>query len=51
MLDKILTKEVIGPISIVIGFSITYFIFKNIIKKVLKKGDKRKQTLIGLFKN
>lgn len=51
MLDKILTKEVIGPISIVIGFSIVYFIFKNIIKKVLKKGDKRKQTLIGLFTN
>lgn len=51
MLDKLLTKQVLGPIIIVIGFSIIYFIFKKIIKKVLSKGDKRKKTLIGLFTN
>lgn len=51
MLDKILAKEVIGPISIVVGFSIVYLIFSHIIKKVLKKGNKRKQTLISLITN
>lgn len=51
LLEKILTKKVIGPIGIIIGFSIIYLIFKKIIKKVLSKGDKRKKTLIGLFTN
>ena len=51
MLEKLLTKRVIGPIAIVVGFGILYFIFKKIIKKVLSKGDKRKKTLISLFTN
>lgn len=51
MLEKILTKQVIGPIGIIIGFSILYLIFRKIIRKVLSKGDKRRQTLIGLFTN
>lgn len=54
MLEILLSKKVLGPIIIIIGFSIVYYILKNVIKKVLLNktvDDKRKKTIISLINN
>lgn len=51
MTEILLSKKVLGPILIILGFSLVYIIFKQIIKKVLKTDNKRKKTLIGLCTN
>ena len=51
LMDVILSKKVLGVALIVICFSLIYFIFKKIIKKVLKSIDKRRKTLISLITN
>lgn len=55
MLDIVLQKHIIGPIAIILTFSLTYIIISKIIKKMVKSNDKRidkrKKTLIGLFTN
>lgn len=54
MLEILLSKKVLGPIIIIIGFSIVYYILKNVIKKALLNktvDDKRKRTIISLINN
>lgn len=54
MLEILLSKKVLGPIIIIIGFSIVYYILKNVIKKALLNktvDDKRKKTIISLINN
>ena len=51
IIDVILSKKVLGVFLIIIGFSLTYLIFKKIIKKVLKAADNRRKTLISLITN
>ena len=54
MLEILLSKQVLGPIIIIIGFSVFYQILKKIIKKALiaKLGDdRRKKTIISLLNN
>lgn len=51
MLKVLLSKKVLGPIVIIIGFSVIYFIVKKVIIKILSKGNNRKKTLINLFTN
>lgn len=54
MLEKILVKEVIMPVIIVVASFFTYFILKNVVKKLFKlRGkkidSKRKKTIIMLI--
>lgn len=51
LMDVILSKKVLGVVLIILGFSLIYFIFKKIIKKVLSSADNRKKTLISLITN
>lgn len=56
MLDKILVKEIIGPIVVIVSSIVIYNIFRRIGKTIIMKGaqygDERKtKTLIGLFNN
>lgn len=55
MLDVLLSKQVLGPVIIIIGFSIVYQLLKKIIRKALinkiSKDDKRKKTIISLINN
>lgn len=56
MLEILLSKKVLGPIFIVIGFSLVYFIIKNVIKKTMIKKknnreNKRTKTIISLVNN
>ena len=51
LMDVILSKKVLGVVLIIIGFGLFYFVFKKIIKRVLKAADKRRKTLISLVTN
>ena len=56
MLEKILVKEIIGPIIIVAVAILIYGIFSRISKKIINKkmsfGDVRKtRTMVSLFNN
>ena len=54
ILDKILVREVIGPIIILLVSIILYKILKSIIKKAFKKSkskNKKQETVISIIKN
>src|SRR5574344_1847320 len=54
MLDKILVKEVIAPILIVIGAFALYKIIKKVLKKLLKlkkNPDRRQKTILSVSTN
>lgn len=55
-MDKILVKEIIAPICIVLFFSLLYFVLKAIIKKMMRfkfsnVDIKRKKTIVSLIIN
>lgn len=56
MLDKILSKEIIAPIIIIVVSMLVYFVLTRIINKLYKlklsnKYDKRQKTIKGLINN
>lgn len=56
MLDKILVKEIVGPIVVILSSVIVYNIFRKIGKTIIMKGsqygeERKTKTLIVLFNN
>lgn len=56
MLDKILVKEIVGPIIVIVSSIIVYNVFRKIGKAIIMKGaqygeEKKTKTLIVLFNN
>ena len=54
MLDKILIKEVIAPIIIILSSLLIYFVIKRILKRVFKikkSATKKEKTIYSLINN
>lgn len=54
MLEKILVKEVVAPIIIIISSFLIYFIIKRILKRIFKirtKATKKEKTIYSLISN